>query len=314
MIDMDLLRKFENGLNPRHPERSALPARVLGYGEISTVLEIETDRAAGLAFKRLPMFQDEPEAAAYAALYAEYVTALEKKAGLPVAASEVCWLTNDRGQVVLYIVQQKFDPAAIGHKMIHRLSQEQTVRLACAALREAARVFTFNREQQGILEMGLDAQISNWAVQNPESLDGEPRLVYLDTSTPLMRVNGVEQLNPDLFLRSAPSFLVWMIRWLFLEEVMTRYYDFRRVTMDLAANFYKEQRPELVPSLVDAANRFLAEQGGGCAPLTVAEVQKYYRQDAVIWRFYLAARKADRRLRRLVGREYPYILPEKIRR
>ncbi len=314
MIDMDLLRKFEDGLNPRHPDQSAIPARVLGYGEISTVLEIEAGRVAGLAFKRLPMFQDEPEAEAYAALYAEYVAALEQKAGLRVAASEVCWFTNDKGRVVLYIVQEKFDSGAIGHKMIQRLSQEQTMRLACAALKAAARVFTFNREQQGILEMGLDAQISNWAAQDPENLDGEPRLVYLDTSTPLMRVNGVERLNPELFLRSAPSFLVWVIRRLFLEEVMTRYYDFRRVAMDLVANFYKEQRPELAPPLVDVANQVLAEQGVDCAPLTVEEVQRYYREDAIIWRFYLAARKVDRWLRRLVGQEYPYILPDKIRR
>ena len=82
----------------------------------------------------------------------------------------------------------------------------------------------------------------------------------MDTSTPLFRVDGVEQLDPELFLRSAPSFMVWIIRLLFLEDVMTRYYDFRRVAMDLIANFYKEQRPELIPDLIETANEFFADE------------------------------------------------------
>ena len=39
-IDLDLLRQFEKGLDPRFPERNRIRTRVLGYGEISTVLEI----------------------------------------------------------------------------------------------------------------------------------------------------------------------------------------------------------------------------------------------------------------------------------
>jgi hypothetical protein len=37
-----------------------------------------------------------------------------------------------------------------------------------------------------------------------------------------------------------------------------------------------------------------------------------YKQDAQLWSVYLAARKVDRFLHRLIGKEYPYILPEKI--
>ena len=80
-------------------------------------------------------------------------------------------------------------------------------------------------------------------------------LLYLDTSTPILRLNGVEQLNAELFLRSAPPYLAWILRLLFLQEVVTRYYDARKVTIDLIANFYKEQRPELVPELVGGSQR-----------------------------------------------------------
>ena len=44
------------------------------------------------------------------------------------------------------------------------------------------------------------------------------------------------------------------------------------------------------------------------------EIQAYYRQDAWIWRFYLAFRRIDRYLHRLLGKDYPYVLPGKTKR
>jgi hypothetical protein len=143
------------------------------------------------------------------------------------------------------------------------------------------------------------------------------KLLYFDTSTPLMKKGGVEQLDPELFMRSAPSFLVWMIRWLFLEGVMTRYYDARLVTTDLIANFYKEQRPEVVPHLVKAANDFFAGEGKLLAiePLTEKEIQSYYKEDAQIWIIFLAMRRFDRWLHKYILRKpYIYILPGNIKR
>src|SRR5512139_2793439 len=72
-IDPTLLSEFEQGLNVRWPEKSRIPARVLGYGEISTVLEIQSARAQRLAYKRMPMFRNEDEVTRYEALYREYL-------------------------------------------------------------------------------------------------------------------------------------------------------------------------------------------------------------------------------------------------
>jgi hypothetical protein len=191
-------------------------------------------------------------------------------------------------------------------------------RLVWAVLRDMDKVFAFNQAHKGELEAGPDGQISNWAIVDwdPEApaLGQEIELIYFDTSSPLLRMNGVEQLDPELFLRSAPSFLVWLLQLLFFEDVMTRYYDFRQVAVDLVANFYKEQRPELIPSLVDTVNRFFAADPRlrGLEPLTAREVRAYYREDAWIWRLYLAFKKVDRALHRLLGKDYPYILPEEI--
>jgi len=90
----------------------------------------------------------------------------------------------------------------------------------------------------------------------------------------------------------------------------------RKVVVDLIANFYKEQRPELIPALVDAVNGFFSAEirEGKFEPIREKEVRDYYREDAWIWRIYLAFRKLDRSLHGLLGRDYPYVLPGKIRR
>ncbi|MFN3762760.1 MAG: DUF6206 family protein, partial [Anaerolineae bacterium] len=250
-IDIDLLQRFEAGLNPRYLERSAIPVRVLGYGEISTVIAIDRPEQAHLAFKRMPMFRDEEEVAQYMRLYEEYVQILQDDVGVQVAAGEmVCLPRIHGGNLVVYLVQERFPAGSIGNALIHRLDEEGRRQLVRTVLRELRKVFAFNRAPRGILELGIDGQISNWAVQPLDEATGLPvdpyHLVYLDTTTPLLTRNGVEQLNPELFLRSAPSFLVWVLRRFFLPEVMRRYYDFRKVIIDLIANFYKEQLPEMV--------------------------------------------------------------------
>ncbi|MCE5211520.1 MAG: DUF6206 family protein [Deltaproteobacteria bacterium] len=191
--------------------------------------------------------------------------------------------------------------------------------LFLCVLRDLRKVFASNRERSS-LTFGIDGQISNWAIKDYQvgkPVTEETELFYIDTGTPLMRKEGVEQLNPELFLRSTPSFLVWLIRLFFLEEVMNRYYDFRKVTIDLITNFYKEQRPEYIPMLIAAANSFFANEGApfGIAPITEKEIVSYYKEDAMIWRVYLAFRKIDRFLHlKILRKPYVYILPGKIKR
>ena len=81
-LDLDLLQEFEHGLDPAHPERSRIPAEILGYGEISTVFAIHAAGLAGLAFKRLPLFRSRDEADRYGAVLAEYVRILTAEIGL----------------------------------------------------------------------------------------------------------------------------------------------------------------------------------------------------------------------------------------
>ena len=319
-VDVELLEEFEKGLDPAHPEQSKIPARVLGYGEISTIFEIQSDSVKDLACKRLPIFQTQDEVTRYEQIYRDYNDLLEKKIGINVPDYGFAWFASDSGRITAYDVQQKLPSASIGNRAIALLDIEDIQTLFLMVLHELCKVWTFNaaNPQEAL---GIDGQISNWAISGFDAehphIETGMKLLYFDTSTPLMKKGGVEQLDPELFMRSAPSFLVWMIRWLFLEGVMTRYYDARLVTIDLIANFYKEQQPQVVPHLVKAANDFFAGEGKSLAikPLTEKEIKSYYKEDAQIWILFLALRRFDRWLHKyILHKPYIYILPGNIKR
>ena len=318
-VDLDLLQEFERGLDPAHPEQSRIPAQVLGYGEISTVFAIDTGGLADMAFKRLPLFRSREEAEHYGAVLSEYVRVLRDEIGLNLPAHGSAVVRGPSGRPVFYIIQQRVPGDSVGNRMLHHLGQEQVWRLLERVLEEMARVWRFNQRQDR-LQVAVDSQISNWSVGGLEGVGSDVEtatLWYMDTSTPLFRVAGVEQLDIELFLRSAPPFLAWILRRLYLQQVVDRYYDPHLVTVDLLANFYKEQRPDLIPGGVATARNWMAAGVAGVAvePVTEAELQAYYREDAQIWTLYLAARKVERFLRtRLLRRDYPYILPHRIER
>jgi len=325
VTQLDLLREFETGLDPRHPAQSRIPARVLGYGEISTVLALPVPEMAGLAFKRLPLFASWDEVERYQTTLQEYVRLLTGEVGLRLPRHQYAAFQRPSGRPVFYIIQDQVLPEGIGHRAIHHLAPEGVRGLVLRVMRALAKVWEFNRRQDRV-RVAIDGQISNWSTEpawpgaspprGSSAVAEEAEPLYLDTSTPLFRVEGAEQLDPELFLRSAPSFLVWILRILFLKDVVDRYYDFHRVAVDLAANFHKEQRPELIPMVVEVINGFFAGEAVhlGVDPISADEVRAYYREDALIWRLYLSMRKVDRFLRRGLGREYPYILPERVAR
>ena len=320
-IDIQLLNDFEKGLDPRHPERSKLPAGIIGYGEMSTIFEINLPSLDNYAFKRMPIFRSTEEIDYYEILYREYNRLINNDIDVRIPESTSVRVIPNEGNMVLYIVQQKLPPQSICDRVIKVLDDNSIGELVVLILREMKKVFEFNASG-GNITIGFDGQISNWAIKDydgsaPPRIDEGTQFYYIDTSTPLMSEGGVEKLNPDLFLRSAPSFMVWLIKWFFLEGVMTRYYDFHLVTVDLIANFYKEQRDDLIPSLIERANRFFEEEAPelDTVPITQKEVLSYYREDALIWRLYLSLRKFDRFLHtNILRKPYVYILPGKIKR
>lgn len=302
----ELLRRFEAGLEPADLSRSEIPAQVLGYGEISTVFRIDGDR--NQAYKRMPLFDTRQAAEDYITNYREYCRLLTR-AGLNLPQDQTSLIDNSEGSqgpVVLYIIQEQLPAERFAHRLINDLAPEQVTTLFQRISAEISKIMAFNAENRPRWELALDGQLSNWVLLEDGSL------IYIDTNTPLYRKDGVEQLDPELFLKSAPAFLRWIIRWLFLEEVMNRYYNPHQVLIDLVANLYKEQRADLVPRAVEVINGHLQK---GLRPLTPDEVETYYRGDKRIWSLFLTFRRIDRWLKtRLLGGRYEFILPGKIDR
>lgn len=318
-INIDLIKEYEKNLDPRFPEQNKIPAKVLGFGEISTVLEIgENVEDKKFAYKRMPLFKNQNEIDDYEVLFNEYHEILREIGISAPNYSTLHFVENNR--YIFYGIQEKVESNAVGNRVLNYLSEKEIHLLVIAILNSLKKVFEFNRKNSGKLEIGIDSQISNWALKsfNAEKprITEDIELIYFDTNTPLVKKAGKEQLNPELFLRSAPSFLVWFIRKFFLKDVMERYYDFRLVIIDILANFYKEQRAEIIPSVLATVNKYIENELAdfNINPITIKEVKSYYNEDAFIWRFYLSARKIDRLIHMLLHKDYPYILPSKIKR
>ena len=291
----------------------------MGFGEISLVFEI-LDDPLHLAYKRIPIFDTEKQVKRHIWAYRKYNQLLKDKAGLNIPDYDVAWFKDYKGNIQFYCVQKKIDSNSVGNKVIHILNKEDIKTLVLLVMKELKKVWEFSKKNR-ILDLGLDGQISNFAIINYDSdhprVNKDTKLYYLDTSTPMFRVNGKEAMQAELFLKSAPSFLRWLLKALFLEETVDRYYDLRKVSIDLIANFFKEQKSELIPELVKLINNFFKEEANlfNIERITLEEVQKYYKSDKNIWVIFQSVRRFDRYLKtKLFRKTYEFYLPEKIKR
>jgi hypothetical protein len=311
-VDKDLLREFEENLNPAKPEKSKIPIKVLGYGEISTVFEILLDEYSDVAFKRIPMFRSVEQVERYIQTYYEYIDFLSS-AGIRIPGRGAEYIVTKDGRIVLFLIQEKLDPSLVCNKVIQRMKENEAVELFDRVLNEMKKVWDFNAKKVSeSLEIGLDGQISNWALS---SEDTSSDLLYFDTSTPMIRKNGIDQLETDIFLRACPPGVRILLKKFFLQDILDRYYDFRKVVVDLIANLFKEKRADFIPSYIDFTNRFFDEIGYRIEPITYKEVEKYYKEDAFIWSLYLNLRKIHRFIvTKILLKRYEFILPGKIKR
>lgn len=317
-IDIEILQKLENTIDTIHPEKGEVPIKILGFGEISLVFELLEDPK--IAYKRIPIFDSEKQIQRHIRAYNEYNRILEKEIGISIPESDAVWVKNPKGVYVLYAAQEKVPSETIGNKIIHNLKSDEINKLILQIMREYKKIWKFSMESE-LYDIGFDGQISNFSIvgydpTNPKIPDNA-KLIYLDTSTPLYRKNGIEAMEAELFLKSAPSFLRFLIKLAFLGEVVDRYYDLRLVTIDLIANFFKEQRPELIPSMTRVINKFFKEEASefDIKPITLEEIQKYYKSDKMIWVIFQNARKIDRFIKtKLLRKKYDFYLPEDIER
>jgi len=299
-INEKFLQEFEEGLDPLNPERSKIPAKIIGYGEISSIFRIEG--YSKWIYKRMPLFETKEQAVAYDKNYKLYTEYL-RSAGLSLP-KDFSKITKSR-KYVLYLGQEEFIKSNLCHNRLHRQSKQENIDMLNNIFVEIKKVYQFNQQNNSKIELSIDGQVSNWSFV-------ENKLFYFDTSTPLFKIDGTEQMNPELLLNSTPKILRWLIRSFFLQDVMDRYYDLHLVYLDLIANLYKEQKAELIDAVLEKSNYLLPK---GIGRITRKEVDKYYKEDKFIWQLFLGLRRMDRWVsRNVLGRQYEFILPGKIRR
>ena len=318
-VNLELLKELERTIDTVNPEGGKVPLKILGYGEISLVFELSDDPQR-LAYKRIPIFDNENQVKRHIWAFNEYNRILMEEIGLNLPHFDTAWFKDENEKIQFYCVQEKINPDSVGNKIIHKISSKEVETLVLLAMKEMYKVWNYSRKNK-IIDLGLDGQISNFALidydSNKPKVNDDSKLYYLDTSTPMFRMNGKEAMEAELFIKSAPSFLRWLLKALFLEETIARYYDWRKVTIDLVANFFKEQKPELIPNLIRLVNKFFKEEANEFEidPITLTEVQKYYKSDANMWVIFQNVRKFDRYLKTKVFRKkYDFYLPGKIER
>ena len=318
-IDIELLKEFERTIDTKEPEKGEIPIKILGYGEISLVFEIVSD-PEHLAYKRIPIFDNEEQVERFIGAYNEYCKILKEDVGYNLPEYDVVWFRDDKETIQLYCVQKKVLSESVCNNVIHQVSDKEVETLVLLVMREMKKVWNYSKNNQ-VIDIGLDGQISNFAIidydpNNPQVFE-DSKLLYFDTSTPFVKKNGEEAMDFVLLLKSAPGFLRGILKAVYLEETVNRYYDWRKVSIDLVGNFFKEQREDLVPRLIELVNTFFKEEASEfeIEPLHFEEIEKYYKSDAKMWSLFQKVRKFDRFMRTKIRRkQYPFYLPGKIKR
>ncbi len=310
-LDTGTLLRFENQLEPGDPEKGDMPARILGYGEISAVLAVEA--LPGVAIKRMPPFPSDAARQNYRDILSRYCRLLQQHSAIRPVPHRLEFLRNQRGESIAYIVQPLLPAEAIASNFLRTCDEATAEQLIEEIVRALESLWQANREHGDTLRIGLDAQLSNWFCEQDDA--GGLRLHYLDYSTPFLREQGRELLDVDIFLKSLPGFLVGLVRRFFLQEILDRYYDFRAVLVDIAANLHKEKLAQRIPLVLSVINRRLRENGFGLNEISREEVDTYYRSDAFMWELLLRLRRFDRFITTtILRRRYNFILPGKIDR
>lgn len=288
------LQAFEAGLDPAHPRG----AQILAYGEISAALLLP--QLPGHVVKRMAGFTDDAAARAYCRLVADYVAVLGES-GIAVVDTETVTIARDPRPPVVYLVQPLM--SRLGTEL---LTDATDAELSAAIHTVMDRVLALHRRDHGP-EVAVDAQLSNWSFTDPD----EP--VLLDVGTPFMRSGGVHQFDFETVLSAVPPGIrAYYRRAGIAQAYMDDYYEPRTVAVDLLGNFIKEGARLRLAAGLDSVNAWLAPHRYRSVDRT--EVEQYYKRDAATLELFLRVRRIDRAVRRILRRDYDFILPGRVSR
>lgn len=289
----EVLTRLEAELDPAHPTG----VDVIAYGEVSAALRVPG--LEGYVAKRMSGFADDAMADAYCALVEQYVQILAAT-GVQVVATEVIPVQRPGRPPVVYLLQPFM--TRLGNTLLHTAGDDW-LEVAIPAVLDRVEALLARTAQP---QVAIDAQLSNWsfAANDP---------VLIDIGTPFMRDASGYLFDQEILLSAIPPGLrTYYRRKGSIAEYMDDYFDPRLVGVDLLGNFIKEGVAYRLPAAISMANRWLA--GHGYASVTRRDVDEYYRQDAATLELFLRVRRLDRGAKRIVRRDYDFLLPGPVRR
>lgn len=303
-----------------------LQIKILGIGEITTTIEVlgegslrrrhpESGQWVRLAVKKAPSFPTRSGAEKYQSLCYEYEQFLSARLGIKTPFAEHKLMPGKNGRWLVYNLQERLPSESIACLLIQVASQEMIERVFLRLLQEMKKIFLWNHSHPEYL-LGFDGQIPNWAFirfgpSHPVIEENEP-LLYIDTTTPLIRGEGKEQLDTEIFIKSIPLILRPIVRRTLLQQVLDRYYRPRDVVLDLIASFITHHRGDLVPRMVELANQGMGKEIPelGLEPFSAKEILSYNRKDVLIWKFFRQMKRLDRFItEKIFGKSYEQRLP-----
>ena len=300
--DIFLFRRFNRDLKELF--HKGVTVGILGYGEISTVMGLDGGReprpstVPQLVYKKMTAFPDRQSVDSYSWLFKRYHLLLGQ-VGLKLPRHGIREFKREDGTYTVFATQARLPSDSICSSVLKAVGEEGCMTLFRLILAELAKVDKNNRLHPE-LQLGIDVRTSNWAIEEynarEPAIKEADRLIYLDTSTPMIRENGSELLDPELFLKRVPLLFKPTVRSFFLDEMQSRYYYAREMAKDLAADFIREGSKYLLHRLIREANQYLDGLPSDIPyrHLAAREVKKRYRRDRMTGSVFRHGRRLER--------------------
>ena len=292
-LSLEALAVLDREVEAALAKGSEQDLEVLGSGEQFAVLAWNTDQGR-FACKRLPLFPDQGRFNAYCSVLETYVGELSA-AGVTALDTRVVGLERPDGRVAGYCIQPAAPPELFLHEQLARAQPAVAQRMLDHLAGSIAAAVSDR--------VGIDPHVTNWLVRGDE-------LVYIDLSTPLLRDDrGQERLETELFLGSLPWLLRGPVKRFFLRDLLDRFYDRRRVFLELLSGLHQERLGHMVPAYLERIGHLVTPA------LAEREIWRHHRADVRLFRALQRLRRLDRFWQRQIRRRhYPYLLPRPARR